>query len=132
MSSASLVFAWLVRVLVALIFIMAAYGKLTSAPAMVGLFEIINIGQWFRYVTGILELMAAIFLLIPALTIFGALLIVGIMAGAVATHLFIIGGSFTLPLALLLTSMLELYLSRRQIRKAIYKLKRTVKVEYPE
>lgn len=55
-----------------------------------------------------------------------------IMAGAVATHLFIIGGSYALPLALLLTSTLELYLSRRQIRKAIKKVRSPKRYEYLE
>jgi hypothetical protein len=60
---------------------------------MVELFDAIGLGQWFRYVTGSLEVLGAVLLLIPRLSGLGALLLVGTMLGAVATHLFVVGGS---------------------------------------
>src|SRR5882672_6858698 len=60
---------------------------------MVGFFDAIGFGQWFRYVTGSLEVLGAVLLLIPRLSGLGALLLVGAMLGAVATHLFVVGGS---------------------------------------
>lgn len=111
--------SWIIRLILSSIFTIAAYLKFSGAHAMILMFNIIGVGQWFRFVTGGIELLAAIFLMIPKLTGFGAVLIIGVMAGAIATHLYIIGGSFTFPLALLLTSMLELFISRRQIQKAI-------------
>ena len=38
-----------------LMFFMAGGNKLAGNPQMVGLFDVIGIGQWFRYVTGALE-----------------------------------------------------------------------------
>ena len=57
------------------------------------MFEAIGVGQWFRYLTGTLEVAGAILLLIPLTSGLGALMLVGVMAGAVVTHVFIVGGS---------------------------------------
>src|SRR5258708_34863922 len=60
---------------------------------MVQLFAQIGVGQWFRYLTGGLEGLGAVALLVPALAELGALLLVLVMIGAVGTHLVVIGGS---------------------------------------
>ena len=72
---------------------MVGFFKLSGDPWMVGLFDAIGVGQWFRYVTGSLEVLGVILLLIPRLSGLGALLLVGVMLGAVATHLIVVGGS---------------------------------------
>ena len=54
-----------------------------------------------RYVTGVLKVGGAVLVVIPALSGLGAALLAGVMAGAVATHVFLIGGNPTLPLVLL-------------------------------
>ena len=82
-------------------FLMVGFFKLSGDPRMVGLFDAIGFGQWFRYVTGSLEVLGAVLLLIPRLSGLGALLLVGAMLGAVATHLFVVGGS-PLPAIILL------------------------------
>ena len=84
---------WVVQVLLAAAFLGAGYSKLSGAPEMVQSFELLGFGQWFRYLTGGIEVAAALLLLVPRLAGFGALLLVGTMAGAVATHLFALGGS---------------------------------------
>jgi putative oxidoreductase len=92
--------------------IMAGLGKLRGDPMMVGLFETIGIGQWFRYLTGGLEVAGAVLLFVPRLSGVGATALAGVMAGAIATHLFIIGGSFAVPLALLLAAAFVAYVRR--------------------
>ncbi|MBY0414291.1 MAG: DoxX family protein, partial [Bdellovibrionales bacterium] len=113
-----IVISWIIRLILSIIFTLAAYLKFSGSHDMILMFNIIGVGQWFRLVTGAIELLGAIFLMIPKLTGFGSVLIMGVMAGAIAAHLYIIGGSFTFPLALLLTSMLELFISRKKIQKA--------------
>jgi uncharacterized membrane protein YphA (DoxX/SURF4 family) len=83
---------WTLQVLTAAVFLMAGLGKLSGQPAMVETFEKIGIGQWFRYVTGGIEVVSAILLVIPRVTPVGATLLVCTMIGAVLTHL-VIGGS---------------------------------------
>ena len=81
---------WVVQVLLAAAFLASAAGKLTGQPQMVDLFEKIGVGQWFRYVTGITELVAAVLLLVPRARVVGAALLVCVMLGATATHLLVL------------------------------------------
>jgi uncharacterized membrane protein YphA (DoxX/SURF4 family) len=84
---------WVLQLLTAAAFAMAGYAKLSSDPMMVETFEKIGVGQWFRYVTGGIEIASAVLLLIPRLTPVGALLLLCTMIGAVFTHLVFLGGS---------------------------------------
>src|SRR5437763_7994256 len=92
---------WILQIGAAAMFLMAGFLKLSADPQMVGLFDAIGLGQWFRYVTGSLEVLGAIMLLVPRLSGLGALLLVGVMLGAVPTHLFVVGGN-PLPAIVLL------------------------------
>ena len=92
---------WILQIGAAGMFLMVGFFKLSGDPRMVGLFDAIGVGQWFRYVTGSLEVLGAVLLLIPRLSGLGALLLVGVMLGAVATHLFIVAGG-PLPAIILL------------------------------
>ena len=84
---------WVPQVLTAAAFLMAGFAKLSGQPMMVETFDKIGIGQWFRYVTGGIEVASAVLLLIPRLAPVGAALLVCTMCGAVLTHLLLIGGS---------------------------------------
>ena len=92
---------WILQIGAAGMFLMVGFLKLSGDPQMVALFDAIGLGQWFRYVTGSLEVLGAVLLLIPRLTGLGALLLVGVTLGAVTTHLFVIGGN-PLPAIILL------------------------------
>jgi putative oxidoreductase len=92
---------WILQIGAAGMFLMVGFFKLSGDPQMVALFDAIGLGQWFRYVTGSLEVLGAVLLLVPRLSGLGALLLVGVMLGAVPTHLFVVGGS-PLPAIILL------------------------------
>ena len=92
------------RILLALVFGAAGIAKLAGAPQMVQVFEAIGFGQWFRHVTGVVEVGGAVLLLVPATGFLGALLMAVTMAFAVATHLMLIGGSPAPAIALALLS----------------------------
>jgi putative oxidoreductase len=93
---------WVLQILGAAMFFMSSFMKLSGNEQMVQMFDVIGIGQWFRYGTGLIEVSSAILLLLPALSGVGALLLIPSMIGAILTHLFIIGGSPALPIALLI------------------------------
>jgi putative oxidoreductase len=95
---------WILQIAAAGMFLMAGFSKLSGNPQMVEMFEAIGFGQWFRYVTGSVEVLGAVLVLIPRTSGLGALLIVGTMLGAVATHLVIIGGSPVPALVLLIVT----------------------------
>lgn len=115
---AALIALWVVQVALAAMFLMAGGSKLAGAPAMVSLFDAIGFGQWFRYVTGIVEITAGILLLVPAAAIFGALLLIPTMLGALATNLFLVHASPVMPLVLLLGAAAVAWVRRRQLRRA--------------
>ena len=106
---------WAVQIALAAMFLLAGGSKLLGVPAMVALFEAIGVGQWFRYVTGLIEVSSAIALLIPSFAVFGALALVATMVGAIVTHLFIVGGSPAMPVILLLGSAVVAWTRRRQV-----------------
>ena len=95
---------WVLQIAAAAMFFGAGFGKLSSDPQMVEMFDAIGIGQWFRYLTGSFEVLGAILLLIPRLSGLGGLWLVGVMLGAVATHLFILGGSPLMAIILLIVA----------------------------
>ena len=79
---------WVVQVLLAAMFGFAGINKLLGLqPEMIAQFARIGAGQWFRYLTGALELAGAIGLLVPRLSGLAALGLAGVMVGAVITHL---------------------------------------------
>ena len=113
---ASLVAFSLTRVALALVFLMAGGAKLAGVSAMVSLFDAIGVGQWFRYVTGIIEVTSGIALLVPSAAIFGALLLIPTMLGAIVTNVFIVPASPVPPLVLLLLAAAVAWARRHQLR----------------
>lgn len=106
---------WVLQVALAALFLFSGASKLVGAPAMVALFDAIGVGQWFRYVTGLIEVVSAGALLVPALAPFAALLLASTMAGAIATHLFVVGGSPAAPGVLLLGLLVVVRARRHQL-----------------
>jgi hypothetical protein len=95
---------WVLQIAAAGMFLMVGFLKLSGNPQLVGLFEAIGLGQWFRYLTGSLEVAGAILLLIPRTSGLAALMLFGVMVGAVVTHVFIVGGSPLMAIILLVVT----------------------------
>ena len=87
------VLLWVLQIAAAGMFLMVGFLKLSGNAQLVGLFEAIGLGQWFRYLTGTLEVVGALLLLLPRTSGLGAMMLAGVMTGAVVTHVFIVGGS---------------------------------------
>ena len=113
---ASLIALWVTQVALAVMFLMAGGSKLAGVPAMVSLFDAIGWGQWFRYVTGVIEVISGIGLLVPRVAVFGAMLLIPTMIGAIITNVFIVHASPVMPLLLLLGAAAIVWVRRRQIR----------------
>ena len=105
---------WILQIGAAGLFLMAGTLKLSGNEQMVGLFETIGIGQWFRFLTGALEVGGAILLLIPRTSGLSALMLAGVMVGAVITHLFIVGGSPLMAIILLVVTGVVAWGRRRR------------------
>ena len=72
------------------IFLLVGGAKLIGRPDMVALFRDIGVGQWFRYVTGAVEVTGAGLLVIPMLSGASALLLGGVMIVATLIELFVL------------------------------------------
>jgi putative oxidoreductase len=93
--------AWLPRIGVALFFLMVGSQKFTDA-GWVRIFERIGLGQWFRYLTGALQVGGALLVLLPPTATLGAAMIACTMLGAAIVNLVVLrtGPMFIVPAAL--------------------------------
>jgi hypothetical protein len=114
---------WIAQLAVAGLLFLAGSSKLAGAPEMVGLFNALGVGQWFRYATGAIEVLSATALLVPSLALFGALLVVPTMIGAIATHVLVVGGSAAIPAVLLAASLGIIWARRHQLSRVVARLR---------
>jgi uncharacterized membrane protein YphA (DoxX/SURF4 family) len=79
---------WAVRVCVALVFAVTGLEKFPAGPGYwVSVFDSIGLGQWFRYFTGIVEVVGGLLFLVPGVTAVGAALLAAAMIGAMVVHI---------------------------------------------
>ncbi len=82
---------WILRLVPAIILLQTLYFKFTAQPESVQLFTRIGMEPYGRIGTGVLELIAAVLILIPRYTGYGAILGLVMMTGALYFHLTKIG-----------------------------------------
>ena len=108
---------WILQIVLALTFVKSGWALF--GDDFVKKFDDIGFGQWFRYLTGVLEIAAAIGLLIPRVCGIAALGLAGIMGGAALTELFLVtnGGikAATLPIIFAVWALLIAVYRRDQI-----------------
>jgi hypothetical protein len=122
------VISWGLRLIVAGILFQTLFFKFTAAPESVYIFKTLGAEPWGRIGSGVLELIAVVLLLIPATVPLGALLSLGVISGALMSHLTKLGiavvnsdGSsdggllFGLALIVFVSSLALLWLERRAI-----------------
>jgi len=108
-----------VRLLLAFAFIMAGGAKLVGLPMMVSVFEHVGFGQWFRYVTGVIEVSGAILLLTSRFAGPAGLVLATTMAGAILAHLTVVPGSPGPAILLLVLSAIIAWAFRDQTRALV-------------
>jgi uncharacterized membrane protein YphA (DoxX/SURF4 family) len=82
---------WVLRLIAAVIMLQTLFFKFTASLESVYIFSTIGMEPWGRIGVGIQELIASVLLLIPRTTAFGAVLGLGLMAGALFFHLTVLG-----------------------------------------
>lgn len=85
--------SWVLRTLLALLFLFSAVPKLLGNPEAVAGFEKLGLGQGFRVFIGACELAGGIGLLLTPFAALAALGLSAIMVGAVLSHLLVFGPS---------------------------------------
>lgn len=83
--------AWVLRIAAAGILLQTLFFKFTGAKESIYIFSTLGIEPYGRIGSGIAELITAILILIPRTTWIGALGGIGVMTGAVLSHLFVLG-----------------------------------------
>lgn len=78
---------WFLRILAAVILLQTLFFKFTGAPESVYIFTTLGAEPWGRYGSGIAELIASVLLLVPRTVWIGASMGIGLMAGAILSHL---------------------------------------------
>ena len=81
------------KALLTLAFLGAGFAKLSGQDMMIATYDAIGVGQWFRYVTGVIEVGGAIALWVKGFTGWAAAILGATMVGAVLAHLLILGPS---------------------------------------
>ncbi len=116
------ILSWICRIVAAVILLQTLYFKFTAQPESVELFTKLGVEPYGRIGTGVIELITGILLLIPSTAFIGGFLAMGLMTGAIASHLFAIGiesdgdggGLFILAIIVLVLSLIIQYLHKKQ------------------
>ena len=111
---------WALRVVLGLVFLYVGTTKLTGTGQTVEYFAAIGWGQWFRYLTGVLDIVGAALLFVPKWTWFGAIVLVGDVGMGALISLTVLRGDPTwgnsgmvlVPLVLTLLAALLAWLAR--------------------
>jgi putative oxidoreductase len=88
---------WLPRLAVALIFVSVGWSKFRD-PMWVRLFGQIGLGQWFRYLTGVMQIAGGVLVLIPRTALAGIALAACTMLGASIAWLTVLQAPFNAPI----------------------------------
>jgi uncharacterized membrane protein YphA (DoxX/SURF4 family) len=113
------------RLIAAVILLQTLWFKFSGHPESVELFTKMGVEPWGRIFTGVVELIAGIFLIIRPTAFFGALIAFGLMLGAIASHFLVIGIEsagdggqlFMLAWIVLITSVVIMGLYRKDLKK---------------
>jgi putative oxidoreductase len=81
---------WFFRLIVAAFFLYVGARKLLGATMWVTIFEQIGAGQWFRYLTGLLQISGAILLMFPRTFLVGVSALASTIIGAIITWIFVL------------------------------------------
>jgi len=79
--------AWTCQVIAAAILLQTLFFKFTAAPESVYIFSTLGLEPWGRIGSGIAELIACVLLLVPRTAALGTLLSLGVISGAIVSHL---------------------------------------------
>ncbi len=91
MRSAAVAIAVLLRITAAAILLQTLYFKFTGAEESVYIFTTLGAEPWGRIASGLMELATAILLLVPSTAALGGVFAMGVMSGAILSHVAVLG-----------------------------------------
>ncbi len=81
------IFIWIVKLIAVTILVQTLYFKFTASAESVYIFSTLGIEPYGRIGSGIVELIASLLILISRTTLLGSIIGLGIMTGAIISHL---------------------------------------------
>ena len=117
------VVSWALQLAAAGILVQTLFFKFTAAPESVYIFSTLGLEPVGRIGSGIAELIASILLLTPWTATLGAVLALGVMSGAIVSHLTVLGIEvqgdggllFALAIIVFVSSAIVLFLRRAEV-----------------
>ena len=106
---------WVFQLVLAAIFLVLGAEKMAGAPPMVAVFSKVGLGQLLRYLTGGLEMMGAIGLLVPKLAGAGAAVLSLVLVGAIIADLTVMRDVVVQPVILLLFTGIIAWMRRAEV-----------------
>ena len=82
---------YIAKIIVAVILLQTLYFKFTGAEESKYIFSQVGAEPLGRYASGVVELIASILLFVPRFVWLGAVLALGVISGAIFTHLTVLG-----------------------------------------
>ncbi len=119
---------WVLRILAAGIMLQTLFFKFSASEESVYIFTTLGVEPWGRILSGVMELIASLLILMPRTTGFGAFLGIGVMAGALLAHLFVLGIEvmadggllFAYALIVFISSLILFVMFRNQVLNIIF------------
>ena len=91
LSKGQVALSWLLQLAAAGILLQTLFFKFTGAEESVYIFTTLGVEPWGRIGSGMVELIASVLLLVPATAPIGAVMALGVMTGAILSHLTVLG-----------------------------------------
>jgi hypothetical protein len=124
-SNAFRIASWVLRGAAAIILLQTLFFKFSGARESVYIFTVMGLEPWGRIGSGVVELIASVLLLVPRTVAWGAILSLGVIGGAIVSHLTTLGIAlpavgdrgelFALAITVFLCSLGALILHRKQV-----------------
>ena len=91
LSKTQLGLSWVLQLAAAGILLQTLFFKFTGADESVYIFSALGAEPWGRIGSGVVELIASVLLLVPSTASLGAVIALGVMSGAILSHLLVLG-----------------------------------------
>ena len=117
------IFEWVLSLVAAFILLQTLFFKFSGAEESIFIFSTIGLEPWGRYASGVVELIAGVLLLFSKYRVYGSILALGVISGAIFFHLTVLGIDvkedggqlFYYALAVFSASLLLLFIKRKEI-----------------
>ena len=118
-----IILSWVLRLTIAAIYLQTLYYKFTAHPDSTHIFSALGLEPYGRIGLGILELITAVLVLVPATRIVGLIMSLGIISGAIFSHFLVLGihvkgdggGLFALAVIVWLATVAALWLHKNEV-----------------